>query len=257
MRAAGRNIRRIRFDRGEARSTTMQSWLTEIGARPEWTSAHSSQSNGVAERSHQTTTALAKTMMFAGHFPKAAWAELMQTAKVINNRLPASANPNCKSPYEMKHHRVPSLHFMRTIGCKAFVHIHGADRRALDPQAREGKLIGYGIQSRCYRVLLPNNQVIESAHVTFDETNGTHPLITKVAGVGGDFTTTATITNNRFDALQHNDNDDGENNNFIYTQNSVVRYGWLICVSGITTTTIYIAIPATRNVLNRFVNTVI
>lgn len=171
VRSRGFQLRTVRWDNaGENKNAAVDSWLTQIGARPQYTSAHSSASNGIAERAIQTISSTAKALRIGGSFPKRLWAECFKTAVHLENLLPSRSNIDNKSSYELLHGKSPNISYLRTIGCACFVHVHAPTRLTLDPQAVHGKLVGYGETSRTYRVLLDNGcSIVESAHVTFAE----------------------------------------------------------------------------------------
>lgn len=168
----GFRVRRVRCDNaGEQKSYQFNDFLTALEARVEYTSAHSSASNGVAERGIRTVWDTATTLLTNANFPTAAWAECAITAAFLENRLPSSRNDNKWSPYQMVYGQPPNLSILRTIGCKAYVHVPGQLRQACDAKARVGRLIGYSSVSRCYRILMNSQtgEIIESDSVTFNE----------------------------------------------------------------------------------------
>eukprot|EP00903_Cladosiphon_okamuranus_P010136 g9598.t1 len=83
-----------------------------------------------------------------------------------------NTGPNFASatPFFKMHHKSPDLSGLRAIGARAFVH-HERYRKKLDDRAFEGKLCGYGLDSKTYRIFNPSNgTVVESRKVTFIET---------------------------------------------------------------------------------------
>eukprot|EP00903_Cladosiphon_okamuranus_P016817 g15509.t1 len=74
------------------------------------------------------------------------------------------------TPFFKMHHKSPDLSGLRTIGARAFVH-HERYRKKLDDRAFEGKLCGYRLDSKTYRIFNPSNgTVVECQNVTFIET---------------------------------------------------------------------------------------
>jgi hypothetical protein len=175
VRANGFNIRSIRWDNsGEQRSSEIDSWLTSSGIRSEPTGAYSSAMNGAAERAIQTDSSVAKALRLAANFPKNLFAELHKTASFLHQFSPSRINDDDpqagKTPYERRTGKKPDISFLRRIGCTAYVHVHKPKRKALDANATKGRLIGYTMYPKGYRVLLPNNKIVNSPHVTFNET---------------------------------------------------------------------------------------
>jgi len=169
----GYKISRIRLDRaGEQTGFSFAELLSTIQARAEYTSADSSASNGVAEKGLRTLMDTVNAMRMDSGLPKSCWGELFQTACFIENRLPTTANANNLSPYEMINHRALDLSVLRRIGCKCYLHIHKTSkRRALDPKAKIGYMLGYSADSKCYRILMDrtSGKVQETSHVVFAE----------------------------------------------------------------------------------------
>jgi hypothetical protein len=188
IRASGYKVSIIRMDNaGENKSSDMTAWMTKIGAKPEYTSPHSSESNGVVERAFQTIGNLARTLMLQGGFKKSAWPELFRTATYLENRLPNMANPDQKSPVEVLKGSPPDLSNLHIIGSKCYVHVHAAGRQALDDRAFEGKFLGYSSNSKNFKVLINNHKIVESSHVVFEDTTSTVPSVQDPTNDSDDF----------------------------------------------------------------------
>jgi hypothetical protein len=173
IQSQGFKINKIRCDNGgEIKNYQFNNFLTVISAKLELTSTYSPQSDGIAERGHQTILSIANTLRLGGDFPPAAWAELTHTACFIHSHLPSKSNPKSMSPHQLIHKSIPDVSFMRTIGCKAYVHKFKPLRDSiLDTRATKGKLIGYANRTKGYRILMSTSplQIIETMHVTFAE----------------------------------------------------------------------------------------
>eukprot|EP01041_Mallomonas_annulata_P031085 gene31085-53334_t len=113
----------------------------------------------------------ANALRINARFPKKAWAECVRTATFIENRLPTTANPLNKSPFEMLYNRPPDLSILRVIGSKAYVHIHAPTTLSTDPKAKIGRLLGYSPNTNGYRILLDERtgSIVDTIHVTFSE----------------------------------------------------------------------------------------
>ena len=174
VRASGRQLHKLhltntlRMDRGgQGKNHLMDAFLTQASVRPQYTSAHSSAANAVVERRIGLLQDTVRAIRIGGNLPAAAWAECYQTANHLVNILPTTANPGCKSPYEMKHGKPYDARRLHPIGVKCFVHVHNAG--SLAPVAVTGTLVGYASDSHCYRVLLNTStgKIVESADVRF------------------------------------------------------------------------------------------
>ncbi|CAB1096983.1 unnamed protein product [Ectocarpus sp. CCAP 1310/34] len=78
------------------------------------------------------------------------WGELMMTAAYLTNRTPHAALGGA-TPYSKMYNTTPDLSRLRAVGARAFVH-HERYKKKLDDRAFEGKLCGYGPDSKTYRI---------------------------------------------------------------------------------------------------------
>ena len=63
---------------------------------------------------------MARTMLNEHHLPKYFWAEAVNTAYFVTNRVVVRKNLN-KTPYELWKGRKPNISFFKVFGCKYFV----------------------------------------------------------------------------------------------------------------------------------------
>ncbi|GJV22957.1 putative ribonuclease H-like domain-containing protein [Tanacetum coccineum] len=74
------------------------------------------QQNRVAKRKNRTLIEAAKTMLPDSKLPTTFWAEAVNTALYVQNKV-LVVKPHNKTPYELFHGRTPTLSFMRPFGC--------------------------------------------------------------------------------------------------------------------------------------------
>nr|GEV05470.1 ribonuclease H-like domain-containing protein [Tanacetum cinerariifolium] len=74
------------------------------------------QQNGVSERKNRTLIEAAKTMLTDSKLPTTFWAEAVNTAYYVQNRV-LVIKPHNMTPYELFYGRTPSLSFMKAFGC--------------------------------------------------------------------------------------------------------------------------------------------
>ncbi|GJV27043.1 putative ribonuclease H-like domain-containing protein [Tanacetum coccineum] len=74
------------------------------------------QQNGVAERKNRTLIEAARTMLADSLLPIQFWAEAVNTACYVLNRVLVT-KPQMKTPYEILMGRSPNISFMRPFGC--------------------------------------------------------------------------------------------------------------------------------------------
>ena len=167
-------IKRLRTDNGkEFLSNNFKKWLAAKGILHELTSAYSPESNGKAERLNRTLLDMARTMLLsAPQLPKLKqmWAEAVNTACYIRNRLFTSVSSVEKTPYEILLNKRPDISHIRVFGSRAYVHIPKNHRIwKLDKRAHAGFLVGFE-RGNSFRVYLPDEgKVVVSRDVTVDE----------------------------------------------------------------------------------------
>ena len=112
----------------------------------------------------------------------------MQTAVYLSNRVPHAALGNI-TPYRALYDKDANLEHLRAIGGRAFVRVETHTRK-LDRKAREGRLCGYSIDSKSFRIYNPaNGNVRESRKAIFIKTPPTLPDPAPASGLtDGEFT---------------------------------------------------------------------
>nr|GEU75737.1 zinc finger, CCHC-type [Tanacetum cinerariifolium] len=102
------------------------------------------QQNEIVERKNRTLIEAARTMLADSLLPIPFWAEAVNTACYVHNRVLVT-KPHNKTPYELLLGRTPSIGFMRPFCC------HVTILNTLDPlgkfdgKADEGFLVGYSV----------------------------------------------------------------------------------------------------------------
>ncbi|GKD93053.1 ribonuclease H-like domain-containing protein [Tanacetum coccineum] len=86
------------------------------GIRREFSVARTPQQNGVAERKNRTLIEAARTMLADSKLPTTFWAEAVNTACYVQNRV-LVIKPHNKTPYELFLGRKHALSFMRPFRC--------------------------------------------------------------------------------------------------------------------------------------------
>ncbi|WVZ93455.1 hypothetical protein U9M48_039433 [Paspalum notatum var. saurae] len=126
---------------------------------------------------------MARTMLDEHRTPRRFWAEAVNTACYIANRIFLRAFLG-KTSYELRFGRYPSVKHLRAFGCRCFVlkkvgHLDKFESRCLDEI-----FLGYASNSRAFRVwILEAKQVVETSEVFFDETM---PCTTPAFELSGD-----------------------------------------------------------------------
>ncbi|GJV18374.1 putative ribonuclease H-like domain-containing protein [Tanacetum coccineum] len=127
------------------------------------------QQNGVAERKNKTLIEAARTMLANSLLPIIFWAEAVNTACYVLNRVLVT-KPHNKTPYKLIIGRAPSISFMRPFGCPVTI-LNTLDLLGkFDRKAEEGFLVGYSVNNKAFRVFnTETRKVEENLHVNFLE----------------------------------------------------------------------------------------
>nr|GEZ17984.1 putative ribonuclease H-like domain-containing protein [Tanacetum cinerariifolium] len=127
------------------------------------------QQNEVAERKNKTLIEAARTMLVDSRLPIPFWAEAVNTACYVQNRVLVT-KPHNKTPYELLVGRAPIISFMRPFSCPVTI-LNTLDHLGkFDGKADEGFLVGYSINRKAFRVYNSiTKKVEENLHVNFLE----------------------------------------------------------------------------------------
>ncbi|GJY82040.1 retrovirus-related pol polyprotein from transposon TNT 1-94 [Tanacetum coccineum] len=114
-------------------------------------------------------TGKARTMLADSLLPATFWAEAVNTACYVQNRVLVT-KPYNKTPYELLLGRPPSISFMRPFGCLV-TFLNTLDPLGkFDEKANEGFLVGYSVNSKAFRVFnTRTKKVEENMHIKFLE----------------------------------------------------------------------------------------
>nr|GEU40246.1 hypothetical protein [Tanacetum cinerariifolium] len=139
------------------------------GIKREFSVPRTPQQNGIAKRKNRTLIEAARTMLADSLLPIPFWAEAVNTACYVQNRVLVT-KPHNKTPYELLHGRTPSISFMRPFGYPATI-INTLDSLGkFDGKVNEGFLVGYSISSKAFRVFNSRTRIVqETLHVNFLE----------------------------------------------------------------------------------------
>lgn len=169
VRGQGFRVKGLRTDHGgEFISKDLKEYCQERKIVQTYSGPYAPQQQGISERKNRTLTEMTRCMLIQSGLPKEMWAEAMNTAAYLVNRLP---DENGLSPYFKVFKRYPRINHVRIFGCRAFVQVPKGLRSKLDPKAWAGIFVGYDSSNwRCYRVWDPATRTLRLAvHVSFHE----------------------------------------------------------------------------------------
>ena len=115
-------LKKIKSDNGkEFDNTNIEAYCDEVGIKHEVSTTYTPQQNGVVERKNRTLITLARIMLDEYNTPKALWAEAINTACYVSNRLFLQKFLD-KTPYELLNGKKLDVSFFRVFGCKCYIY---------------------------------------------------------------------------------------------------------------------------------------
>ncbi|GJW80565.1 putative ribonuclease H-like domain-containing protein [Tanacetum coccineum] len=138
-------VKVIRCDNGtEFKNREMNQFCEMKGILRQFSVARTPQQNGVAERRNRTLIEAARTMLADSKLPTTFWAEAVNTACYVQNRVP--------------------------FGCPVTI-LNTIDHLGkFDGKADEGFFIGYSLNSKAFRVFNSRTRIVEeNLHIRFSE----------------------------------------------------------------------------------------
>jgi hypothetical protein len=134
------------------------------------------------ERKNRTLCEMARTMLDEHRTPRRFWAEAVNTACYVSNRIYLRVHKN-KTCYELMHGRTPKVSHFHVFGCKCFILQKGKKLDKFEVRSVDVIFFGYASHSRAYHVLnLETNQIVETCEVTFEETQPRSQLVFECVG---------------------------------------------------------------------------
>ncbi|GJR52096.1 ribonuclease H-like domain-containing protein [Tanacetum coccineum] len=134
----------------EFKNKEMNQFCEMKGIKREFSVARTPQQNRVAERKNKRLIEAARTMLADSKLPTTFWAEAVDTACYVQNRVLVFM-PHNKTPYELFLGRKPILSFMRPFGCPVTI-LNTLDYLGkFDGKADEGFFVGYSLNSKAFR----------------------------------------------------------------------------------------------------------
>nr|GEY03542.1 hypothetical protein [Tanacetum cinerariifolium] len=149
--------------------TGLENQLSLKGIKREFSVPRTPQQNGIVERKNRTLIEAARTMLVDSLLPIPFWAEAVNTACYVKNRVLVT-KPHNKTPYELLHGRPLSIGFMRPFGCLVTIFNTLDSLGKFNRKVDEGFLVGYSVNNKAFRVFNSRTRIVqETLHVNFLE----------------------------------------------------------------------------------------
>nr|GEW99436.1 hypothetical protein [Tanacetum cinerariifolium] len=165
-----KKVKISRCDNGrEFKNSVMNEFCEEKDIKRECSAAKTPQQNRVAERRNLTLIEAARTMLADSKLPFTFWAEAVNTACYVQNRV-LVVKPHFKTPYELFKGRTHALSFVRPFGCHVTILNTLGHLGKFDGKSNEGFFVGYSTNSKAFRVYnTRTRKVEENLHINFLE----------------------------------------------------------------------------------------
>ena len=166
----GLRMQRLRCDKGgEYTAGCFRDFCKQTDIEQEFAATNTPQQKGMYERDGRTIMNMVRCILIDTSMPKFLWGEICETVTYITNRS-AHRELGGRSPNSQWYNMNTDLSSLRIVGARAFahkeMHVH-----KLEQKAWEGLMIGYGKDSRSYRIYNPKTRRITgSRNGTFIET---------------------------------------------------------------------------------------
>nr|GEV71905.1 hypothetical protein [Tanacetum cinerariifolium] len=138
-------VKIIKSDNGtEFKNQYLNQFCGMKGIKREFSVPRTPQQNGIAKKKNKTLIEAARTMLGDPLLPISFWAEAVNTACYVQNRVLVT-KPHNKTPYELLIGRTPSIGFIRAFGCPVTILNNLDPLGKFDGKTDEGFLVGYSV----------------------------------------------------------------------------------------------------------------
>nr|GEW54026.1 reverse transcriptase domain-containing protein [Tanacetum cinerariifolium] len=163
-------VKVIRCDNGtEFKNREMNQFCKMKSILRQYSVARTPQQHEVAVRRNMTLIEAVRTMVADSKLPTTFWAEAVNTACYVQNRV-LLVKPHNKTLYELFHGRTPTLSFMRPFGYLVTIINTKDPLGKFDGKVDECFFVGYSLISIAFRVFNSRIRIVEeNLHIRFSK----------------------------------------------------------------------------------------
>lgn len=166
-----KRVKSIRSDNGtEFKNQGMTVLCSKEGILQEFSAPRTPQQNGMIERANRTIGETARTMLQSSKLPLGLWAEAVNSAVYLRNRMTNSVNRD-KTPFELFFGHKPSLSHVMPFGQEVYVLDHANKESKFSAKTKEAHMIGYGDRINTYKCIIAGTKDVL---ITSDVVPATH-----------------------------------------------------------------------------------
>ncbi|KAD2393347.1 hypothetical protein E3N88_40324 [Mikania micrantha] len=167
-------VKMIRSDNGtEFKNQVLDKFCISKGILRQYSAPRTPAQNGVVERKNRTLIEAARTMLADSGLPLSFWAEAVNTACYVLNRVHIVKRHN-KTAYEILYKIKTLISFLKVFGCPCFILNTKDSLSKFAAKVDSGYFVGYSQTSKAYRAFNLRTKIIEeSIDVKFNESTST------------------------------------------------------------------------------------
>ncbi|CAM9000336.1 unnamed protein product [Rhodiola kirilowii] len=164
------HIVQVRSDHGkEFENAALADFCSKRGITQQFASPITPQQNGVVERKNRTIQEMTRVMLHVKKVPLKFWAEAMNTACYVINRVMIRSGTE-KTCYELWKGKKPTVKYFHIFGSQCYILRDCEYQQKLDPKSDEGIFLGYSTNSKAFRVYNKRTGVVmESINVVVQD----------------------------------------------------------------------------------------
>ncbi|KAL1218645.1 Retrovirus-related Pol polyprotein from transposon TNT 1-94 [Cardamine amara subsp. amara] len=163
-------IKSIRSDHdGKFQNELFDLFYNSHGIAHQYSALRTPEQNGVVERKNRTLQEMARAMMHGNNVAKHFWAEAVNTACYIINKVYVKKGTNV-TPYELWKSKTPSVSYFHIFGCTYYILNDKDQLGKYDAKNDEGMFLGYSGTSTAFRVFNRRTHMVQkTVNVVFDD----------------------------------------------------------------------------------------
>jgi hypothetical protein len=148
----GFKIKSLQSDNAlEYMSNDFEKFLQTNGIKRRLTVPHTPQQNGVAERKNRTLVEMARCLLMQSNLPPSFWAEAINTANYIRNRVPSSSLKG-ETPFKIWTGKRPYIGYFKPFGVTALALNKDPKKGKFDSRSIDCIFIGYLEESKAFKL---------------------------------------------------------------------------------------------------------
>ena len=179
------HVKSFRSDNGtEFKNKELDAFCVSKGISRQFSIPRTPEQNGVVERKNRTLIEAARTMLADSGLPLTFWAEAVNTACYVQNRVLINSRHQ-KTAYELLFKIKPLISYLKIFGCPCFILNLKDSISKFAAKVDSGYLLGYSSTAKAYKVFNTRTKTVEETlNVKFNELSCKAPFPGTLRHVG-------------------------------------------------------------------------